>query len=343
MYLRETTMLKQKIKLVLLKNEFLSFATIVIISIAFSLANPAFLSKVNIYDLLKMCVLPGIFSCGVMVVLINGGIDISFMWIGMFGAYTTSKVLSIIQLTYGFIAPLPLVFLMSMAIGALLGSFNALLVSKFDVPVFIATLSSSNIFMGIMFQLGSEYIFPDQMPRRMIEFSNTLLFAQPAADGTMIGLHVSVILAAIVMILTHLLLKYTMIGRSIYALGGDASSAERVGLNLRKLRLFIYMFAGLIAGLAGVVGVSMIQVANPYDFQGRELTVIAAVVIGGTKITGGSGGVTGVLLGVLLTSIIAQNLVLIGVPPEYNKLVFGTLIIIATFAQSLQDRIRGVR
>ncbi len=332
-------MIKSVFKDIVYKNEFLSFVLITALGVSFSIANPVFFSIINIFDLLKMSVLPGIFACAVMIVLISGGIDMSFLWIGMFAAYSTSKALSILQTNTGFVMPLLYVFLISMAIGTILGSFNAMLVSKFDIPVFIATLSSANIFMGIMFQfVGSEYIFPEQMPRKMIDFSNTLLFARPSADGTMVGLHVSVVITIAAMLITHLILKYTMIGRSIYALGGDASSAERIGLNLTKVRMFIYMFAGTIAGLAGIISVSNIQVANPFDFQGRELMVISAVVIGGTKITGGGGSVIGVVLGVLLTNIIYQNLVLVGIRPEYNKFAFGILIIFATIVQSLQEK-----
>jgi simple sugar transport system permease protein len=194
--------------------------------------------------------------------------------------------------------------------------------------------------MGVMFQfIGSEYIFPEQMPRRMIEFSNLLVMKMASAGGGTVGLHISVIVAAVVMILVHIIMKYTLMGRSVYALGGDIASTERVGFNLNHVRLFIYMLAGSIAGLAGGIGVSNIQVANPYDFQGREMTVIAAVVIGGTRITGGRGSVIGVVLGVLLTNILSQNLVLIGVPPEYNKFVFGILIIFAATIQAIQDKL----
>ena len=324
------------------KSEFLSLALIILISIAFSIANPAFFNIINVFDLLKVCSYPMIFACGVMIVLISGGIDMSFMWIGMFSAYTTSKVLSIFQMTRGVVMPLPLVFLMSMLIGTALGSVNALLVSKFKLPVFIATLSSANIFMGVMFQfVGSEYIFPAEMPVRMIEFSKTLLFKMSSADGTIVGLHPSVLVALAVCVIMHFLMKYTLAGRSIYAIGGDQSATERVGFSLGKTRLFIFMLAGAIAGLAGIVGVSNIQVANPYDFQNRELTVTAAVVIGGTRITGGKGSVLGVVLGVLLTNIISQNLVLIGIQPEYGKFVFGILILFAAAVQGIQAKLRG--
>jgi simple sugar transport system permease protein len=198
--------------------------------------------------------------------------------------------------------------------------------------------------MGIMFRfIGAEYIFPEQMPQRMIEFSNHLLVTTTTGDGRVVGLHVSVAVAAAVLVFVHFVLKYTLMGRSVYALGGDIASTERVGFNLNRVRLFIYMLAGAIAGLAGGVGVSNIQVANPYDFQGREMTVIAAVVIGGTRISGGKGSVIGVALGVLLTNILSQNLVLIGVPPEYNKFVFGLLILLAAAVQAVQEKIEKGR
>lgn len=331
-----------RLKRIAYKSEFLSFVLIIVICIAFSIANPAFFSIINIFDLLKVCSYPLIFACGVMIVLISGGLDMSFMWIGMFSAYSTSKLFSILQVTRGVIMPLPVIFLTSICIGTILGSFNALLVSKFKLPVFIATLSSANVFMGVMFQfIGSEYIFPAEMPVRMIEFSKTLLFPMQSADGTVVGLHISVVVAAVVCLLMHLFMKYTLAGRSIYCIGGDESATERVGLSLVKTRLMIFMLAGAIAGLAGIVGVSNIQVANPYDFQNRELTVTAAVVIGGTRITGGSGSVIGVILGVLLTNIISQNLVLIGVQPEYSKFVFGILILFAATVQGVQTKFRN--
>ena len=331
-----------RLKRIAYKSEFLSFVLIVVICIAFSIANPAFFSIINIFDLLKVCSYPMIFACGVMIVLISGGLDMSFMWIGMFSAYSTSKLFSILQITRGVVMPLPVIFLTSICIGTILGSFNALLVSKFKLPVFIATLSSANVFMGVMFQfIGSEYIFPAEMPVRMIEFSKTLLLPMQSADGTVVGLHISVVVAAVVCLLMHLFMKYTLAGRSIYCIGGDESATERVGLSLVRTRLMIFMLAGAIAGLAGIVGVSNIQVANPYDFQNRELTVTAAVVIGGTRITGGSGSIIGVILGVLLTNIISQNLVLIGVQPEYSKFVFGILILFAATVQGIQTKFRN--
>ena len=110
-----------RLKKLLYKNEILSLALIIVVSVAFGLANPAFFDIINIFDLLKMCAYPAIFACGVMIVLISGGIDMSFMWIGMFAAYSTSKLLSILQIEAGLVMPLPLIFLISILIGAVLG------------------------------------------------------------------------------------------------------------------------------------------------------------------------------------------------------------------------------
>ena len=329
-----------KFRNLLLKPEFLSSFLIVLFCIVFGKLNPVFFSPMNIFDLLMVSSVPAIFACGVMIVLISGGVDLSFMWIGMFAAYSTSRWLSILQMQEGVVVPMAVVFLMCAVIGACLGSFNGLLVSMLRIPIFIVTLGTANIFMGTMFYfIGHVYIFPAEMPVAMIEFSNTRFFRMVTPGGLMVGgLHISTIVAALMLIVVNFIMKHTMLGRGIYALGGDESSAERVGINLTRLRLALFTMAGAIAGIAGAVGVSNIQVANPFDFQGRELTVIAAVVIGGTRITGGKGSVLGITLGVLLTNILSQNLILIGVRPQYNLFVFGILILFAVVVQALQEK-----
>ena len=327
---------------VFLKKEFLSVALIVIISIAFSIANPAFFAMNNLIALLRVSVMPAIFALGVMVVLIGGGIDFSHLWLGMFAAYTTSKVFSMLQMNDNIVAPLAAIFLMSILIGAGLGAFNALLASKLGVPTFIATLCSANIMMGVMLRyIGNEYIFPAEMPIAMINFSNAHVFTYQTAAGATVGLHVSVLITVALMLITHYILRYTMIGRSVFALGGDIISAQRIGVSLAKTRFFMFMYAGMLYGLGAAITVSKIQVANPYDFQGRELTIIAAVIIGGTKIIGGGGSVMGVALGVLLTNLISQNLIMIGVRPEFNRFVFGVLIVVAIVVQAIQEKIRN--
>ena len=158
------------------------------------------------------------------------------------------------------------------------------------------------------------------------------------ATGSTYGLHFSVFITLGIMILTHIILNYTMIGRGVYALGGDSSSAQRLGYNLTKVRMFIYGYAGFLAGLGGLIYVSNNRMADPMSFQGEELTVIAAVVMGGTSIAGGKGTVLGVCLGLMLTNVINNNLALINVPSYWQKLTFGCLIIFAVLIQSAKAK-----
>jgi len=160
-------------------------------------------------------------------------------------------------------------------------------------------------------------------------------------DGTTFGLHISVFLMLGIMILTYIFMKYTTLGRGIFALGGDAVSAQRIGFNLKRIRTVLYAYAGVVAGIAGMVYVSNNRTANPFDLHGDELAVIAAVVLGGTSIEGGKGSVVGVLLGVLLTVIINNSLVLIGIHSYWQKATFGAIIIVATTVQVMKDRAKA--
>jgi simple sugar transport system permease protein len=133
-----------------------------------------------------------------------------------------------------------------------------------------------------------------------------------------------------------LLLRYTMLGRGIYALGGAREAAERAGFNVSRIQYFIYGFVGLLSGIAGLAYGAMNRQANPQDIVGTELDVIAAVVLGGASLTGGRGSVIGAILGVTLVTIMSNSLVLIGVPSEWRRVVTGAIIIIGTGIPAIQ-------
>lgn len=316
-------------------SEFMVLILLVIVFGVFALINPAFLSVRNIFDLFRTMIVTGIFACGVMMIIINGGIDMSFMAIAICAAYITVRVANYLNLQNSFI----LLVLISGVVGILFGFFNAVLVNTFEIPVFIATLSVATTIRGLMLAfVGNEYVPSTEMPASTIAFSKTYFFSRTDGSGSTYGLHAAVFIMLGVMLFTHLMLRYTIIGRGVYALGGDAVSARRIGYNITKLRFFIYGYAGLLAGIGGMVYVSNNRMADPMSFQGEELSVIAAVVLGGTSISGGKGSIIGVFLGLMLTNVINNNLVLINVPSYWQKLVFGLLIIVAVFAQSLRAK-----
>ena len=129
--------------------------------------------------------------------------------------------------------------------------------------------------------------------------------------------------------LTWWLLNKTLMGRAVYAVGGSLAIAERLGYKLRSVHLFVFGYAGFLSGLAGIVHVSSTRLANPFDLVGSELDVIAAVVLGGARITGGHGSVVGTLLGVLLVTLINNVLILAGVPSTWQKAIIGGFIVLA--------------
>jgi simple sugar transport system permease protein len=131
-----------------------------------------------------------------------------------------------------------------------------------------------------------------------------------------------------------------MVGRGIYATGGDEVAAERAGFNVRAIKMFLYCFVGVLAGITGVARISMMAYADPSTMLGMELTVIAAVVLGGTRVTGGVGTLTGTVLGVALMTILANSLILIGIPTYWSRAFTGVVIIIGTGVTARQIAVK---
>jgi simple sugar transport system permease protein len=167
------------------------------------------------------------------------------------------------------------------------------------------------------------------MPTSVLAFSKSTVFG---------GLHISVFLLFGLLLITFLLLRYTTIGRGVFALGGAPVSAQRIGFNVRQLNISIYTYAGIMYAIGGIVYVNNSRLADPYDMIGSELTVIAAVVLGGVSITGGKGSILGIFLGALLAVLIKNNLILIGVSSDWQMFVFGAVFILAITLQAYNQQ-----
>ncbi|MGH6861344.1 MAG: ABC transporter permease, partial [Phyllobacterium sp.] len=139
--------------------------------------------------------------------------------------------------------------------------------------------------------------------------------------------------------ITWFILERTLMGRAIFAVGGDASIAERLGYNVNTVRIFVFAYAGLLAGIAGIMHVASNRLANPFDLAGSELEVIAAVVLGGARITGGSGTVGGTILGVILITLVNNILILVGIPSTWQLAIIGAFIVLAG-SLSMLGRVR---
>ena len=137
---------------------------------------------------------------------------------------------------------------------------------------------------------------------------------------------------------TWFLLYRTLLGRTIFALGGSLESARRIGINVRATQVFVYAYVGALSGLAGIIHASMARVANPFDLVGLELSVIAAVVLGGARLAGGYGTITGTLLGVALIVLVNNSLILLGIPSTWQSVVIGALILVGTGVPAFQAK-----
>lgn len=319
-------------------NEGVLVLSIVVLALVIGTLNPDFWSVSTVFSILRNSMVELVLALGVLLVIVSGGIDVSFTAIAIFAAYTT-----VVMARDGNFDPGVLgAFGIAALLGVLLGGVNAGLIAGFRLPTLIVTLGTQGVFRGVLLAyVGSKYVA--ELPGGLNALSTADLLAVRQANGSMTRLHVFIAPVALLCLLVGLLLRRTMLGRGIYALGGDAESARRAGFPVVRLQLFIYTCVGLLAGLAGMMHVTLSRNANPYELVGTELDVIAAVVLGGASILGGRGSVTGTVLGVLLISLIKNSLVLMGVPGAWQRAVVGLLLLIGVTVQALGARRRAAR
>lgn len=309
---------------------------IVVYSVFVTIKNPGFFQIQTVFDIVKTSSTTMIVAMGLLVVMISGGIDVSFMAIALFGSYTSLYIM--IQTG---INNLAFAFAVSMAIGVVLGLINAVLISWLKLPPFIITLGTQNLFHGIMTTFISDKSFGSGvLPECLHKFGQGTLFKVATANGST-GLTVSLIPVLIAGLATYFILRKTMIGRGIVAIGNDEESARRAGFNPFKIRLFVYAYSGALAGMMGIVYAAQVNALYPNKMVGDELMVVAAVVIGGTKITGGQGKIFGAVLGVLITYLLNSTLIMIGLSSSWNNLFVGAILVIAVAITSYQERVKN--
>ncbi len=318
-------------------NEIFLIIAIAVLSLVIGFTNSVFFSIATPFDLLRSSLIEILFALGLLIVLVSGGIDISFPIVGIFAGYTTVVIMLNLGLdTYSLWIPLVLAAI----VGAILGSVNALLIAGFGLPTLIATLGTTGMFRGFLLSyIGSVYIA--NIPLGLDEFSTADLISIQTGSGTLARLHVLVIPVLILAVAIAFMMRRTMFGRTIFAIGGNEESARRMGMNVRWTKARIYMLVGALSGVAGILYISLQRKADPYDLAGTELEIIAAVVLGGASIMGGYGTVTGTILGVLLINLIKDNLILLGIPGSWQRAAIGLMLLIGVMSQAIADKRRA--
>ncbi len=297
---------------------------IVILCVAFQIRNRNFLTLANIQDLLTNTAILGILSVGMMMVLLTGGIDLSIgatiALSGMVSALTVSAVPSL---------PPIVAVLEGMAVGFVVGALVGVLIAQFKVLPIIATLGMMNIVRGVTYLVSqgawvSAYQMSDGFKK--------------LATGSLLGINNLILIAVGIFLVFSYFINHVRTGRQIYAVGSNAEAADISGIPRRRIVWLVYAAMGTLSGLAGVLWVAKFASAQSDTAVGYELNVIAAAVLGGVSVSGGSGKVSGLILGTILFGILNNALPLIKVSPFWQQAIQGVVILAAIVVNVLVKR-----
>ena len=311
------------------RHEFWLASVIAVLVVYLSIATQGFLTLQNLFDLLTSYAFLGILAAGLLVVLISGGIDISFTATASIAQYITMLLANKYGLNWF------LVFALAIGVGVLLGAINAILIDRLQISSIIVSIATLNIFYGLLvFVTGGKYIY--SLPEWFAD--GIYWFEYVDADEISYGLNLQILALFVMFTITWLLLNRTNIGRQIYALGGNREAAQRLGFNVFRLNILVYCYMGLTAGVASLIQAQLAQSVAPTVLVGKELDVLAAVVLGGASLMGGVGTVLGTVLGLALLAIMQNGLILIGVSSYWSQFFVGFVILLSVSATALSAR-----
>ncbi len=319
------------------KTQRFLIAIILVYCVIVAMRNPAFLSLNTLFNMVRSSAGTTILAMGVLVVMISGGIDVSFPAIAIFGGYTSLRLCMYFNIESLFVT-----FLISIVIGILLGLINAALINILKLEPFIITLANASVFFGIMTILvGTKNVGASDLPAQFRMLSSAKVFTILNEHGAPIGLSVFIIPVVLCVILTYFILHKTLIGKGIFAMGCNNEAAKRAGFNVTLLRFFIYGYAGFLGGIMGIIYIAATNSVNPVSLVGTEMSVIACVVIGGAKPSGGYGKIFGTLLGVILYYLFKQTLIYLGLSASWQDFFMGIVLLFSIISTSYQNRIRN--
>lgn len=310
-------------------QKILAFASLVILLIGFSIASPNFMQTSNMIAILQATSVNGVLAIAATLVIITGGIDLSVGTLMTFTAVMTGVVLTNIGM------PLPLGVLAGISTGAFAGFISGSLVAKMKIPPFIATLGMMLILKGLSLVIsGTRPIYFNDTPGFDLISRGSLIGevfpALPIPNGVLILFLVAGV--------TSYILSRTVLGRYCFALGSNEEAVRLSGVNTDNWKIAIYTLSGAIVGIAGLIIASRLNSAQPALGLGYELEAIAAVVIGGTSLSGGRGTIVGTLIGALIMAVLLNGLRILSVAQEWQTVVTGAIIILAVYADTVRRR-----
>jgi ribose transport system permease protein len=313
------------------RQKALAFASLVALIVFFSFASPNFLEFDNIVTILQATAVNGVLAVASTFVIISAGIDLSVGTLMTFCAVMAGVALTYLGL------PLPFGIVSAIVFGALCGCVSGTLIAKLKIPPFIATLGMMMLLKGLSLVISGT---------KPIYFNDTPSFTSISQDS-LIGAIVpslpipnAVLILFVVAVVASLVLNKTLLGRYTFALGSNEEAVRLSGVAVDFWKIVVYSVSGGICGIAGLLIASRLNSAQPALGQGYELDAIAAVVIGGTSLSGGAGTILGTIIGAFIMSVLTNGLRILSVAQEWQTVVTGTIIILAVYADILRRRAR---
>lgn len=285
--------------------------------------SPSFFTVPNLLNVLRQTSINAIIAAGMTFVILTGGIDLSVGSILGFSGAVAANLLMAGQ-------NIVVVLLASLIVGGGIGFLNGLIISKGKLQPFIATLATMTILRG------ATLVFTDGKPISFGSSAGAQVFGK-IGGGNILGIPTPVLIMIIVFLVCYYILHQTKMGRYTYALGGNEESTKLSGINTDKIKIFVYTVSGLLAAIAGIIITARLFSAQPNAGTGYELDAIAAVVLGGTSLTGGKGKISGTVVGALIIGILSNALNLLSVSSYFQMIAKGIVILIAVLLDRKND------
>lgn len=316
-------MKNEKIKRLTSRTEFSVLLGLIILIIVMSIASPYFLKTANIFNVLSQISRYGIISVGMALVMITGGIDLSVGYVVGLSATVGAFMITNLQL------PWPLVFILVLLLGGVIGGINGFLITVVNLPPFIVTLAMSKVLSGCILLLTKG------MP---ISFETPLAVL---GSGYLGVVPVCVIIMFVCIIVGTVFAERTQTGRNIYAVGNNERAATLSGIKIKKTKTLVYIICSLLCAFCGIIVAGNLYSADATLGVGYDIDTIAAVVIGGVSMTGGEGSIWGALIGAAIMGVLKNGFVLLSISSYWQTIVIGIVIIIAVTIDQIRSTKRA--
>ncbi len=321
------------------RTEFWIFLVLIVMCVVIAiLSGGALLEPSTIVTILRSMVVDGMFAMCSLVVMVSGGFDLSFPAIA-----AMSYALSVTICTnMGWCNTNPLAgFLIAIAIGWVLGMINGAIIANFKLNTMIVTLGTQTLFTGISLGLFQLKEITSKLPKGFKNFGSSYLFEVTNSAGIRSTMTTMFLFFVALCIITSIVLNRTMFGRALYAIGGNEVSAERAGYNVKRIKFLLYSIVGAVSGFVGMIRVCMASQSIPKALEGKEMTIIPAVILGGASIYGGEGSVFGTVCAIAIITVVSNSMNLIGISTIWQDFFNGLVILIGITVSAVQAKRRN--